>query len=326
MDEKQLRILFSDIIKGYSLISSVKFGPFYLKHFNTFDVSEVDSEYHFHYSEAIKQSTPTVKDKEDYLISEKLWSKKDDEEIKKDKDFLQNLHINFEKEFLISRRELWKKQIKETEQRIKSAENKKSNLIGITAESYANKKSNEYYIKTSFFKDKIFDKPLFSTEEFEDLQETEINELTILYNKSVEKFNSANLKKLSISPFFLNLFYLCGDNLRDFYGKAAVELTFHQSELLAHGRQFKNILAEFPSIPQTIMNNPDELLDWVQVNRNYKEQYKGSGDTSGMTIPGASPEDYKALGMEAKANISFNQELKKKGKLNIEDLMRLHGE
>lgn len=326
MDDKSLRILFAEIIKGYSLIPST-FGPIFLKHFNTFDISEVDEEYKFHYSKALEQGSPTIKSQEEYLLAENLWSKKDDEEIKKDKEFLQNLHISFEKEFLKSRRELWRKQIKETEDKIKSAENKKHNLLGTTAESHANKKSNEYYIKISFFKDKEFNKPLFSAEEFEDLSEKEINDLTILYNTSVEKFNSSNLKKLSISPFFLNLFYLCNDNLYDFYGKAVVNLTFHQSELLQLGKQFKNILSDFPNIPQTILNNPDELLDWVQINRNYKEQNKDNEDASALTIPGATKSDLEALGMKATANVSLDEELKKKGGvLKMEDLMRMHNE
>lgn len=129
---------------------------------------------------------------------------------------------------------------------------------------------------------------------------------------------------------FLNLFYLSGDNIYHFYGKPIINLTFYQIELFSLASNFKNILSEFGnSIPKNIMNDPDKLLEYVELNRNYKKAFpedkEGEGG-GGRGIMGATKDDLETLGIQTTANDKFSQKLKEKGKLSLKDLMEMSGE
>ena len=201
----------------------------------------------------------------------------------------------------------------------------KSGLI-----SFASKKSNEAHILQSYYKDPELKNKLFSQEEFDDFEDEKVISIFGIFNKHSENFNIDLLKKIAISPIFLNLFNLSGDNIYHFYGKPIINLTFYQIELFSLATNFKNILAEFGnSIPKSVMNNPDKLLEYVELNRNYKKAFpedKEDEGGGGRGIFGATKEDLQMLGIEAGGNDKLNEELKKKGKLTMNDLLKMSGE
>ena len=152
------------------------------------------------------------------------------------------------------------------------------------------------------------------------------------YNKSTDKFLSDNLKKISLSGFFTNLFYLCEDNAHVFFGKPLVELTFYQIELFGYGRYYKNLLqnAENP-VPEGIKGDPDKIVEWFDSAKSAKEtleKSKNAGvDGSATSLVGATKQDLERLGLD---NPSETVNLAKKaaekgGRLTMEDMMKLHG-
>ena len=52
-----------------------------------------------------------------------------------------------------------------------------------------------------------------------------------VYSKNNEKFKAEVLKKIALADFFTNIFYLCEDNVFNFYGKPVIILTFYQIEI-----------------------------------------------------------------------------------------------
>ena len=65
-----------------------------------------------------------------------------------------------------------------------------------------------------------------------------------VYNQTSAKFDHTVIKKVALSPLFLNFFYLCDDSAVNFYGEPIVHLTFYQTEVFSYGLQFKNILSD----------------------------------------------------------------------------------
>jgi hypothetical protein len=173
---------------------------------------------------------------------------------------------------------------------------------------------------------------LFSKEEFDELGEGQMVELIGIYNKSTKKFKSDALKRISVSGFFTNLFYLCSDNPFVFFGKSVVELTFYQIELFGYGRYYKNMIENSENKPpEEISSNPEKLVEWFESSKSARETLDkskmGGQDGSATSLVGASKEDLQRLGLD-NPNETINLAKKaaeKGGSLTMDDMMKLHG-
>ena len=123
-------------------------------------------------------------------------------------------------------------------------EKSKNELMGTTAEEYAQRKNNEKIIYASLYKDLECKEPYFKEEEFDGLHQEELGECIKLYNKNMENFTETWVKKVGVLPSFLNSFFLCNDDPRIFYGKPVVELTIYQTDLFSKAKYYKSILSE----------------------------------------------------------------------------------
>jgi hypothetical protein len=206
----------------------------------------------------------------------------------------------------------------------------KESTIGFTAEEYANRRINEYYMHVSILDQD--EKRLFAENEFDELDEDQVSEIMTVYAKNNEKFKAENLKKIALSDFFTNIFYLCDDNLYNFYGKPVINLTFYQIEIYSYGRYFKSIIQNSEDkIPDHIVEDPEKLIEWAQSSQNVKEALEKSSvsdkDGAASSIVGATSQDL------AKAGINKDQDVidiskaaeEKGGRLTMEDMMKLQG-
>ena len=62
-----------------------------------------------------------------------------------------------------------------------------------------------------------FDK-FFSPEEFDELSEIDLGKVILVYNTVANRFSEYNMKRVALSSFFLNNYYLCKDNPFIFFG------------------------------------------------------------------------------------------------------------
>lgn len=328
---EELRIVFSDIIRGYSVVNSENYKSVYIKHFSCFDTANVDEYICKHREIAAKQGLLNEKDKLDFLEKEDLWDAKKDVEIEDTKKYIKNLKTTKSRLFLKSQIDAISLQIKEAAEKINKLQEEREAVVGITVESYAEKKANEYYISASLFKSEAVNQKYFSDEDFEDLGAPEMSEVVGAYNLKMEKFKANFLKKIAASNFFLNFFYLCEDNPLTFYGKSVVSLTYYQVELFGYGRYFKQIFSDAKTRPpEDIMDDPDAIIEWFESTKNAKKAMDGSKQNvqGGASLVGATKDDLKRLGMadQHSGSVNLAQEAAKKGgKLNMQDMMKLHG-
>lgn len=328
MDSTNLQILFSDIINGYTFVEHQKWGEFYIKHFNNFEVSELEKLKNKHIEKSKKEGIPTIKEKEIEIIKEGYWTEKKNSDIRNTELFIQNLKQTKSKL-------TWENQIKEIQKELSHEErklfllrNEKTRLLGITAESISNKKLNEFYIFKALYKDKNLNQKFFSKNEFDDLEDQHLNELVEIYNNETNDLTDKNIQKIALSPFFLNLFITCGDNPYVFFGKFIIHLTFYQISLFNEGKRFKDIIQNSEiKPPQELYNDPEEFLNWVDRRKNAEELLAKGIKTSnqeGATniIFGAKKEELNKLGYNTK---DFKTEAKKMGKesLDMEDMMKI---
>lgn len=325
MNSDEYKLIFFDIINGYSC-ASLNSQPLFIKHFSYIDNASFEVKYNNFLNEAIDQGIKTYPQKEKEIIDDGLWIENDNLELAQNEKFLQDLRINLSKDYLYSRRIRIKKDIQIAEQRIEALRIKKAHYIGHTAEEFANKKLIYYKIIHSFYLDNNLKSSFIQNDEIDD---DRYNLLINIYYNILEKFNSDNLKKIALLPFFTNIFYLSQDDAYSFYGKPIINLTTYQTDIFILGRYFKNILSQYgDSIPKTIYENADDILEWIEIHENAEKQGiigKDIEETGASSIIGATSKDMQMLGLQPNQLFNLHDKLKEKGgALTSSDLYTLH--
>ena len=323
----ELKLIYIDILNGYSE-EEFNSNIIYLKHLNIFDSNKIEECKNSFYKKAIKKGLPTKKDKTDYLNKECLWIYKNEEEIKKKENYINSLKRTKTKLFKSNDLDIINNQIQNETIQLNKILGEKNKLIGFIAEDYAIKKSNEYLIYNSLYKDANLKIKNFSEKSFEEIDNEDLYILGDIYKKFVEKFSTLNIKKISLLPFYRNLYNLSNDNPYYLYGKRILDLTFYQIEVFSYARYFKNIISESKNPPpEDYLDDPDKIIEWFDSSKNINEllDNKNSKNADGSSIVGATKEDLKKLGKEENGVSIFEEASKKGGKLSMEDMMKLHG-
>jgi len=332
LDKNKLRLLFIDILKGYSL-SYYKDNKLYFKHNTSFDSGEIDHLKQEFIEKAKKNGLPTEDQKEEYLISENLWSKENNEKINKLKSDISTLKQTKSKLFKSDDINEFNRRIDQKKLELITLASERKDLLGFTVEDYANKKINEYYMFNSLFKDKELKERYFSEQEFDELENKDISEILNIYNDINKNFVETNLKKISLSSYYLSLFNLCDENAYNLYGKPIIYLTFYQMEVFGYARYFKNALSEAKHKPSDeYYEDPNKLIEWLEssknveevLNKNENNQKKTEGAIA-TSIVGAKKEDLAKIGKDENGISLHKEAMKKGGTLSMEDLMKMHG-
>ena len=282
---------------------------------------------------AEKRGLPTEKERVEDLIKDKLWTRKNERDIESAREFVSKMEDTKKKMALKSERKKVQESIDAEINKLEKLLMEKNDLVGLTSESYSDKKVNDYYIYLSLFKDAKFKEPLFSEAEFDEVSEKDLEVIIMHFNKISRRFEQRNIKRIALSHFFLNNFYLCKDNPFIYYGKPVIDLSYHQADLFSFGRYYKQIMQDMKNpVTNEMMDDPDKLTDQFEIEQNKDSVLKAdskSGEAS--TIVGATKDDLEALGISATQDIGetvdLNDELMKKGgEMSMEDIMKLHGQ
>ena len=333
--QTDLKSIFVDVSQGHTLLKSdiLADGYGYIKHLTMFDNVETDMIYAECLKIAKEKGLPTNEEQEEYLKEEQLWTEERQMEIDSQKQFIKTASATKSKLYLKSQIEPLAKQIEEAQIKITILENELDDLIGFTAEKYATKRANEIYIQKALYRDKEFQELSISEELFDETSDSVLSTLTKHYNEATKFLNIDNLKRVAISSFFCNYYYLCDDNPQVFYGRPVVDLTFFQSELFAYARYFKGMAQNSKATPpDDIRDNPDKMIEFYEMRGNAEEVMdkieEKSGEKSGATtLVGATNEDLEALGYKkggGKTIDLMDVAGKKGGQLSMDDFIDLH--
>lgn len=329
MERQELKLVFSEIVEGYSLTRSELFGDLKIKHINNYDSAKTDIKNNYYFEKAVSQGLPKREEKLEYLIKEKLWDSEKDKEADRLKEMLKGMNRTKSKLFLQAQIDAIKKDIVDNEIKLSNILAEKESVIGFTAEEYANRRINEYYMHISILDEE--GKQLFGENEFDELEQDQVNDIMRVYEKNNRKFKAEILKKISLADFFTNIFYLCEDNVFNFYGKPVIDLTFYQIEIYSYGRYFKSIIQNSEEkIPDHIVEDPDKLIEWAESSKNVKEvleKTSGDAESGASSIMGATKQDLAKAGIDENQDvIDLSQKAQEKGgRLTMEDMMKLHG-
>lgn len=268
----------------------------HLTHRDHFDLEEIQDQY---LNQAIKQGLSDLKTREKHIVSTGLWSEKKDKEIFDQKSYLKGMMDGRKNIHLPSILAKINAQIKEEQAKLDKLESQKADLIGLTAEAFASKRCNDFYIIRSLYNDKEMKNPLFTTDIFDDLSDEEVNDIISSYNQTTNICSDFNIKKLAIQDFYQSYYYLCEDDFTSFFGKPICDFTFLQIKLANYSRYFKNILegVDINNLPDKVKNDPDELVSYLDVKKKGQDLINQAGSGQ-ATLVGATREDLKAIAGE----------------------------
>ena len=307
---------------GYSSVV-LKDRVFYLKHIDSLDSLDQSRAYAINFEYAKAKGLEQEKEKLDFIISNDIWEKEKENEIASLKERLERLHATQKKLFVQAQRNQNQKEIDKLTSEFALLNSERLEALGETCETFANKKSQEAMIRSLFFKDESLKERLYTKEEFDDLEHSEISTLFILMGKGLAEFTEKNIRVLSLCPLFLNSFFLCPDNAYNFYGKAVSLLSNNQTSLYSNGITVKDYASKGHPLPDNILDDPEKALSWFSFDPDAKNKIS---DKDGGTIVGATIEEMKRADPNAKSiGQMAKDKFKGKKQLNMQDMLNLHG-
>lgn len=318
-EEKVLRKLLSEIIKGYSAFE-YEGSTVHIKHFGHEEQSQLEGQYEEVFQKAKKQGLPTEKEAMEILKEQELWTEKEENELDAQKKYIDNLKDTEKGLIIPSQIESIKKDIEEAEGKYQELNFKRKSLLSETCEGYSKKKNNDYSLYLSFYRNAECNEKFFSEEEFDLLTKRDLNDLLQQYVLATEHLSIRNIKFLAINNMF-NIYYniLGAKNIYKFFDKPVYECSFYQLNLLNYAKILNSIIENSEKMPDVVKKDPDKIFDFAEAQKKNKDIATRTADKQGASVVGATKKDMKDMGVSDDLAVSPFELAKKKGSLTIED-------
>lgn len=297
--------IYSEIVDGYSEFE-FKNHKIFLKHPSVDQQFKTYKGYDLTLIEAKKKGLQSEKEKVEDAIKNKWWSNEKESEYQILKKTIENLIKTRDKLAYISQKKELDLQLKKTESRYLTYAKERKDLIGYTIEEYSNEKFFDQLILDLTYKDKNLNIKYFeNNENYYDLEEEDIKDIRIIFNKNSQHFSQETLKLIAACGFFQNLIYL-EDSPIHFWGKPTVCCSRYQIDLLIYGKMIRKTIEGYSQSGKTLSENissdPEKLVNWVDnqngiANSSKSKSKKIPSDNSVSSLVGATKEDLDNLGV-----------------------------
>ncbi len=310
-----------EILDGYSRFD-FNGQTLFLRHFSLRDQNLISENYKKYKNLAIDRGIETEEQIYQRLNIEQAWTDEDNLKVVELESYISNLKKTKKKLFLPSQMEQHQKVIDEEEQKLNSLLDKKRNLISITAESYANKISNEEFLRILVYKDEKLTELKYTHDEFGELTSSELSELSSIYLEITSRFSEDNIQQIVLEDFFNMYLSSCEDSYI-FFGKFIHQLSAYQMKLLLFAKIFNNIFQYNDDIPESIKKNPKAIFNYLDSKKNREKYQAQAKDSDGSMVFGATKQDIEILDPSAKKPSLSSLIEKNGGSLNMEQMMDL---
>ncbi len=316
--------LVGEAFDGYTEVS-FQGKDIYIKHLSLKDQRYLHKYYDKYVKIALDKGLESEEDRIKAVMEDGMWSSEEDTQISTLRFETDNLKKTQKVLPLRSQREKLEEDIDAKLSELSDLEGRRREVIGKTAEDYANRRSNDEILRFLLFKDQELTEHLYTDDQFGDLEVWEVAKLTLLQKSIQERLSDEKIQEAVLRPFFAMYLSFC-ENSYAFYEKPITQLTIYQLRVILFGRMFYNIFQYTEDIPDHIREDPKKLLAFSESQRNKdsnKPMIKDDADAS--AVFGATDEDVADLG-GSKGGVSLSSELEKHGgKLDMKQMMRLAG-
>lgn len=310
-----------EIIDGFTKFS-FRGETLFFRHFDLKSQSLISNSYEKYKNIATKKGLESEDEIYKRLEQDKIWCQNDELEIETLQKYVENLKKTKEKIFLPSKQKAHQEIIDQELIKLNTLLSRKNELISVTSESYANKMSNEEFIRLLIFKDEQLCQLRFSELEFGELDSSEIFEISNSYIEITKKFTEQNIQKIVLQDFF-NIYLSYCEDARSFFGKEIVKLSAYQMKLLIYGKIFNNIFQYNDDIPENLRKDPEAVFSFIDSKKKRSKFEESTKNADGTILFGATSQDVGILDPTAR-KVSLQDELEKNGgSLNMEQMIKL---
>tara|TARA_B100000085_G_C18558423_1_gene518619 strand:+ start:83 stop:1075 length:993 start_codon:yes stop_codon:yes gene_type:complete len=318
--------LFLDIGKGFTPLSYLNEDVF-IKHLSINDYTLAAEQQSVILNKALKRGIPKKENIIADAIRDGYWTQEDENFIESQTMFVDNLNKSKEHLLLKSEKDLHQKTIDEETKKLNEKIIQKNNLTKDSAEEYAVRQINDYYVVRSLFKNKDLTEPYFTFESFSELSYSEVSEIIKINNSHANNFSELNIQKMILEEFFFPYMFLC-EKPTELFGVPAINLSSYQITVLLFARIFKNIFENVKDIPEKIKKDPEALIEFSNSSESREKTKELLEKDGASTVFGATEKDYSDLGVSStdiSKSKSLHQAAKEKGgSLSMQDLMDMH--
>jgi hypothetical protein len=222
MDNDLLSEIICEIFSELTVLNS-SFGSIYFKHFNQLESRSIYSKKKLYIEEAVSKGLFTDEESIKSLIKDGIWENKKEDQINQIKTQIKSLEDITHKIKLPSQRESHRQLISKEQKKLFEKTKERKELIGMTAERYAEEKTHREFFDSITFLDpeckiKVIDKISYEEKEKE-------MELFKLQNLFFEKFTDDNISKAVLSPFYSS-FLPFSEDVINIFGKPMKDMSF----------------------------------------------------------------------------------------------------
>lgn len=237
-----LRRAFVDICRGYSVGHTTDGQTVYIRHLSHrehLDYDDLEATYRTH---AAAQGALSEAQRVAELTAKGQWSADKEKAIERQRDFIVRLEGGRKTIAVPSIMRSHEEQIARERVNLTTMVSDRMRAIGMTTELYAARKLEDHYLVHNLFRDKGFTQTVFDLDSFDDLEDSAVEAIHVIYRDAIEPCSDANLRRLAVQDFFTSYYTLCGDNLNAFFGKPICELTYYQVRLGNVARYMKALM------------------------------------------------------------------------------------
>lgn len=261
---EELRLIYQEIVEGYTY---EPFENLFIKHLGELDYIELTRKQHEFIKRYSLQGIPTEIERIKRLKQDEEWTENIDSDILAYRQSISDT----EKQWLVTipqQKKVMQTMIDSLRTDLRKALNNRYELLGTTADSLADKDSNNYFAFLSLYKNKECSIPFCNTwEDFEALGEDEVSKYMTAIDKTLERFKEINIRRISCLPYFINVLSFCKDNVYYFLNKPLSKLSHFQHHLISLGVRNLNILSQAEASPPEYFEkiNADEIVQWYDI-------------------------------------------------------------
>lgn len=273
--ERGCRQAYKDILVGYSILD-FNGEEAYIKHFKEGDIGDIEEMARKIEEEAVKIGLTPEKEYLEFLNKEGHWTTEEDEERYLNAvQAVDDTQSHMRKIVIHDQIKEFEELLIEKQKELQEISEERNQMVGITLEKYVDKKSNENYILYALYKDKKLEELLYSPEEFEEMDQSELSSLIVKYNDKMVMYREDNIKRIAVNSFFLNPFFISDGDPYKFFGKPVLDMTVYQMNLYSRGKYYKSIIQEGKTPPESYYNEHDgieKLVNWYDNTFNLMQQ------------------------------------------------------
>lgn len=312
-----------DIFNGYS---SLYFNDehLFLKHFCLRDQYNISKAYAEYLEIAKKRGLELESVVYQKIINSKEWTDEDELQILQLKKYVSNLKLTKDKLLLPSEKENHQKLIDEENSKLINLINKKNELLGVTAENFANKMANEEFLRMLIYKDRSLKKLKFSKNDFGELSNEDVINLTNKYSEISKCLSDDSIQEIILQDFF-NVYFSYCENAKDFFGKAINKLSAYQMKLSLYSKILNNIFQYHDDIPEYMRKDAKAIFLFVESKKAREKFQSSSSKEGGTAIFGATKQDMEMISPNSKKPSLASLIDKNGGSLNMQQMMELMG-